>query len=53
MNAEFVAGDMIEVDRLLFAHWREAVEAALDNPPESVDVLLDLAESLETAWLTS
>lgn len=39
------------VDAAKIARWLEAVDAAIDNPPECVDVLLDLADSLETAWL--
>lgn len=33
------------------ARWLETVEFALDNEPERIDALVELAESLETEWL--
>ena len=35
------------------AAWLEAVEAAIENPDIATDLLCDLAERLEAAWLAA
>lgn len=41
----------VNVPRATLARWCEMAEAALDNPPECIDILCDLAASIEDAWL--
>ncbi len=45
--------DEAEGSRVRLALWLEMAEFALDNAPERVDTLLELCESLETAWLAA
>lgn len=40
-------------DQSQLARWLEVVEFAIENGPERVDALLELAESLESALLAS
>ena len=44
-----------EVPRVTLARWLEYVEFAIDAESERqrVDTLLELAESIETAWLAA
>jgi len=37
----------VNVPRSQLAHWAELAAFALDNPPERIDALLELAEALE------
>lgn len=37
----------VTIPRARVLRWAERVEAAIENPPESMDVLLDLAEDLD------
>lgn len=43
----------IIIDRALVLRWAERVEAAIDNPPECIDLLLDLAEDLDTVLVSA
>jgi hypothetical protein len=40
----------ITIERSRLARWLEMVDAAIDNPDECVDVLIDLASSLEDVF---